>query len=233
VRICLALLYPPQALLEMRRRLQQAEDQDRDERCPQDGGDFKVSSEGPLHRGRGGSSRGVGRRRGRAELQGDLSGNEDEDLHATHSRFGGGRGQASVRGRGRGRCAAHGRGQLSKRTRTVRFANVTSSSSTSTLSLPAFPPPPTFNRPRRFQPVRSSPNDNETDAEIYDMGDDHHQVPPPTPVGSQVEPTTSVEAAADAAAARVAGALMSGSADEGISGGVGNDGFPDGEGLGC
>jgi len=65
------------------------------------------------------------------------------------------------------------------------------------------------------------------------MADDHHQVPPPTPVGSQVEPTTSVEAAADAAAALVAGALTSGSADEGISGGVDNDGSPDGQGLGC
>jgi len=172
--------------LEMRRRLQQAVDKDRGERRPQDGGDFEVSSEAPPHRGRGGSSRGVGRRHGRAELRGDLNGNEEEDLHATNSRGGGGRGRASVRGRGRGRCAASGRGQLSKRTRTVRFADVTSSSSTSTLSLPASPPPPTSSRPRRSQQVRSSPYDNESGDEIYDMGDDHHQVPPPTPVGSQV-----------------------------------------------
>jgi len=81
--------------------------------------------------------------------------------------------------------------------------------------------------------VRSSPYDNESGDEMYDMGDDHHQVPPPTPVGSQVERTTFVEAAADAATALVAGALTSGSADEGISGGVGNDGSPDGQGLGC
>ena len=96
--------------LEMRRRLQQAVDKDRGERRPQDGGDFEVSSEAPPHRGRGGLSRGVGRRHGRAELQGDLNGNEDEDLRATNSRGGGGRGRASVRGRGRGRCAASCRG---------------------------------------------------------------------------------------------------------------------------
>ena len=116
----------------------------------------------------------------------------------------------------------------------MRFADVTFSSSTSTLSLPASRPPPTSSQPCQSQQVRSSPNDKENDHEIYDMGEDHRQVPPPpTPVGSQVEPTTSVEAAADAAAALVAGALTSGSADEGISGGVGNDGSPDGQGLGC
>ena len=81
--------------------------------------------------------------------------------------------------------------------------------------------------------MRSSPYDDETDDEIHDMGDDHHQVPPPTPVGSQVEPTTSVEAAADAAAALVASALTRGSADDGISDGVGNDGSLNGQGLGC
>jgi len=97
--------------LETRRRLQQAEDKDRDERRPQDGGDFEMSSEGPPHRGRGGSSRGVGRRRGRAELQGDLNCKEEEYLHASHSRGDGGRGQASVCGRGRGRCADPGCGQ--------------------------------------------------------------------------------------------------------------------------
>jgi len=64
--------------------------------------------------------------------------------------------------------------------------------------------------------VRSSPHDEEGDDEIYNMGDDHHQVPPPTPAGSQVELNTSVEAPADAAAALVAArALMRRSADDG------------------
>ena len=218
---------------EMSRQLQQAKDKGRDERRSQDGGDFEVYSEGPPHRGRGGSGRGVGRRRGRAELQGDLNDNEEEDVHATNSRGGGGRGRASVRGRGRSRCAAPGRGQLSKWKRTVRFADVTSSSSTYTLYLPASPPSATSSRPSRYHQVRFFLHDNESDDEINKMGEDYHHVPPPTSVGSQFEPPTSVETAADAAAVLVAGALTSGGADEGISGGVGNAGSPDGQGLGC
>jgi len=122
---------------------------------------------------------------------------------------------------------------LSKWKRTVRFADVTSSSSTYTLSLPASPPSSTSSRPSRYHQVRFFPYDNESDDEINEMGDDYHHVPPPTSVGSQVEQPTSVETAADAAAVLVAGALTSGGADEGISGGVGNAGSPDGQGLGC
>jgi len=72
--------------------------------------------------------------------------------------------------------------------------------------------------------VRSSSYDDESDDEIYNMGDGRHQVPPPNPVGSQVEPNTSVEAAADAAAALVAAsALTHRSADYGSNNGVEND----------
>jgi len=72
--------------------------------------------------------------------------------------------------------------------------------------------------------VRSSPHDEEGDNEIYNMGDDHHQVPSPTPAGSQVE-LNSVEAPADAAAALVAArALTRRSADDGSTNAMDNDG---------
>jgi len=210
--------------LEMRRRLKHAEDKDKDERRPQDGGHFEMS-EAPARRGRGGPSRGVGRRRARAEPQGAPHGDEEEeDLQATHSGGGRGRAPSNFRGRGRGRCVAPSRGRRSKRTRTVHFAEVTSSSSSSTLSMPASPSPPPLSRPRRSKKVPASPYDDESDDEIHDMGDDNHQVPPPTPVGSQVAPTTSVEAAADAAAALVASALRRDSANDGSSDGVDKDG---------
>jgi len=132
--------------LEMRQRLLPDKDKDKDEkRCKKNGGDFQVSAEGPARRGRGGLVLGVGRRRGRAELQGYPHGKEEEYVQATNSRGAGACGRASciVRGRGRGRCVAPGRNQLSKRTRTVRFADVTSSVFSSSLSLHASPPPPT------------------------------------------------------------------------------------------
>jgi len=131
--------------LEMRRRLLPAEDEDKDEKRRQKcGGDFEVSSERPARRGRGGLSRGFGRRRGRAELQSFPHGKEEEYVQAPNSRGAGGCGRASciVRGRRRGHCFAPGRGQLSRRTRTVRFDDVTSSSFSSTWSFPASPPPP-------------------------------------------------------------------------------------------
>jgi len=90
--------------------------------------------------------------------------------------------------------------------------------------MPASPSSPSLSRPRRSKKVPASPYDDESDDEIHDMGDDNHQVPPPTPVCSQVAPTTSVEAAADAAAALVASALRRDSANDGSSDGVDKDG---------
>jgi len=195
---------------EVRRRLQEAEDKDKDAQKGRDmdEGDLLVALPSAPH-GQGQGTRGR-HRRARDEV--DYNSEEvEEEAERAASRagargFGGDRGARGGRGHGRGR--GRGRGGRCERVRTAR--PVVSFSSLST------PPPPSTRLRRGATNASSTTDDDESTDQALTTGSDGRAASErrSTPMASQVTPSTPVEAAAGEAAEMMAAAPHSADSEE-------------------
>jgi len=195
---------------EVRRRLQESEDKDKDAQKGRemDDGDLLVALPS-APRGQAQGARGR-RRRPRDELDYNTDEVEEEAERAAARAgargFGGARGARGGRGHGRGR--GRGRGGRCERVRTARAVVSSSSSSTP-------PPPPTRSR-RGATNASSTTDEDENSDQGLTTGSDGRAARErrSTPMASQVTPSTPVEAAAEEAAEMMAAAAHRADSEE-------------------